>query len=237
MIVSISQPAYMPWLGYFDRIDASDVHVVLDHVQFEKNSFVNRNKFRTVTGWSWLTIPLATKGKFGSLAIDRLSVADGGRWSHKHLNAIRSNYARASRFSDHEAFLEDFYGRAANSERFLPPVLELSEYFRDTLGIATRILRSSQMKTSASKSELVLDLCRQVGATTYISGSLGRDYLELERFSAAKIEVVFHDYEPQKYAQAWPDFEPGMAVIDVLANHDAVAATDIMRSGRRLAPR
>jgi hypothetical protein len=42
MIVSINQPAYLPWLGYFDRIAASDVHVVLDHVQFEKNSYINR---------------------------------------------------------------------------------------------------------------------------------------------------------------------------------------------------
>lgn len=74
MIVSINQPAYLPWLGYFDRIAKSDKHVVLDHVQFEKNSMVNRNKIKTANDWCWLTIPVKTKGQFGDLAIHNLSL-------------------------------------------------------------------------------------------------------------------------------------------------------------------
>jgi len=60
MIVSINQPAYIPWLGYFDRISKSDLHIILNHVQFEKNSMTNRNKIRTSQGWAWLTVPLHT---------------------------------------------------------------------------------------------------------------------------------------------------------------------------------
>ena len=62
MIISINQPAYLPWLGYFERIAMSDLHIVLDHVQFEKGSFTNRNKVRTGDDAAWLTVPLATKG-------------------------------------------------------------------------------------------------------------------------------------------------------------------------------
>ena len=50
MKISINQPAYIPWLGYFDRIDYADIHIVLDHVQFEKNSFTNRNKITSNNG-------------------------------------------------------------------------------------------------------------------------------------------------------------------------------------------
>src|SRR5690349_4906262 len=74
MIVSINQPAYFPWLGYFHRIATSDLHIVLDHVQFEKNSFVNRNRVRTVEGSAWMTVPVKTSGKFGDLPICELEI-------------------------------------------------------------------------------------------------------------------------------------------------------------------
>ena len=75
MIVSINQPAYLPWLGYFHRIAISDLHIILDHVQFEKNSYTNRNKIRTPEGWNWLTVPVVTKNLFGSLPINGLKIA------------------------------------------------------------------------------------------------------------------------------------------------------------------
>ena len=84
VIVSVNQPAYLPWLGYFDRIAASDLHVVLDNVQFEKNSFVNRNRIMTARGPTWLTVPVQTSGKFGALPINELLIADDPRWAVKH---------------------------------------------------------------------------------------------------------------------------------------------------------
>src|ERR1051326_8427944 len=101
MIVSINQPAYLPWLGYFDRIAASDIHVVLDHVQFEKNSFVNRNKVRTAQGATWLTVPVETSGKFGQLPIDQLQIASDQPWARKHWKTIEQCYAHAPYFDAH----------------------------------------------------------------------------------------------------------------------------------------
>jgi hypothetical protein len=98
MRVSIMQPAYLAWLGYFDRIAMSDIHVVLDHVQFEKNSFTNRNKVRSSAGWSWLTVPVETSGRFGSLAIRDLKIASEPRWRKKHLNTIETCYGRSPFF-------------------------------------------------------------------------------------------------------------------------------------------
>ena len=79
MIISIHQQAYIHWLDYFERIFMSDVHVILDHVQFEKNSMVNRNKVKTSNGWVWLTVPVASKGKFGESGINNIRISDNTR--------------------------------------------------------------------------------------------------------------------------------------------------------------
>ena len=98
MIISINQPAYLPWLGYFERIERSDIHIVLDHVQFEKNTFVNRNKIRTKDNVIWLTVPLSTKGKFGKLQINNLEIASQINWQRKHWQTIRTCFSRAKYF-------------------------------------------------------------------------------------------------------------------------------------------
>src|SRR5476651_588587 len=106
MRVSINQPAYLPWLGYFDRIAISDVHVVLDQVQFEKNSMTNRNKIRTSNGSSWLTVPIKTKGRFGDLSICDLEVDTSSNWRDKHWKAICQNYSRSPYFGRYASDLE-----------------------------------------------------------------------------------------------------------------------------------
>lgn len=234
MIVSINQPAYLPWAGYFDRIAASDVHIILDHVQFEKNSFINRNKIRTQTGWTWLTLPVATSGKFGDLPITELRTVDTGRSRGKHWNAIRANYGRAKFFRDRADFLHQFYTKALDTELFLPPVLELTFYLLRVLELRAQILRSSALSVTGSKSDLVLNLCKAVGATTYLSGPLGRGYLDAQQFGDANIAILYHGYEPQPYDQVWPGFEPAMSIIDLLMTHNREDALEIVQSGRQL---
>lgn len=215
MIVSINQPAYLPWLGYFHRIAVSDLHIVLDHVQFEKNSFSNRNKVRTAAGWAWLTVPLHTKGRFGNLALDSIAIADTP-WAHKHWQTLRHNYSRAGFFAAHAGAFEAAY--ATPPSRLADLTREMTRYQLDALGIRTPLLFSSEMNVPGRKDELVLNLCQAVGATIYISGPLGRSYLRPERFADAGIRVVYHDYRHPIYPQAYPGFEPCMAAIDLLFN-------------------
>ena len=216
MIVSINQPAYLPWAGYFHRIAASDVHVVLDHVQFEKNSFTNRNKVRTHQGWTWLTVPVRTKGRFGDLAINRAEIAAGPNWARKHWDTLRLGYAKAPYFQEHARFFQGVYSREWTSLDAL--LRETTNYLLEALGIGTRILYSSQMSPQGSKAQMVLNLCRTAGAQVYFSGALGRDYLcELE-FEEAGIRVAYQEYLPTPYPQLHPGFEPFMSAVDLLFN-------------------
>jgi len=166
--VSINQPAYLPWLGYFERIAASDVHIVLDHVQFEKNSFVNRNKVRTREGWTWLTVPVLTKGRFGHLAINQLDLVAGHPWAKKHWSTLRMNYARAPFFPSYAPAYDALYAHPWSG--FLPMAEAFLRQHLADLGIRTQILFSSTLGISGTKSDLVLNLCRAVGADRYLSG-------------------------------------------------------------------
>ena len=217
MILSINQPAYLPWLGYFHRIAASDMHIVLDHVQFEKNSFVNRNKVRTPDGWCWLTVPVQTAGRFGRLAINELRIDNTVHWREKHWRTIEQNYVRSPYFTEHATFFEQVYRR--EWECLADLCREVTGYLLAAFGIRTPLRYSSDLAVAGCKHELVLNLCRAAGATTYLSGALGRDYLDEHAFREAGIEVVYQDYHHPTYEQGrGGGFEPGMAAVDLLFN-------------------
>lgn len=213
MIVSINQPAYLPWLGYFHRIAISDVHVVLDHVQLEKNSFTNRNKVRTEGGWCWLTVPLRTKGRFGELPICEVEIADG-KFAKKHWQTLRQTYAKTPYFSHYAPALEEIYLQPWTT--LAPLMRRLTAWQFEALGIHTPLLYSSDMSPEGTKSQLVLSLCRQAGATVYLSGPLGRDYLCEEQFHESGLKIEYHDYSHPNYPQMHGGFEPFMAAVDLL---------------------
>ncbi|MEI8292954.1 MAG: WbqC family protein [bacterium] len=217
MIVSINQPAYLPWLGYFERIARSDAHIVLDHVQFEKNSFTNRNKVRTREGFAWLTVPIRTKGRFGDLSIAGLSFAENDPWQKKHWATLRLNYSRTPFFASYATAYEPLYEHVWDG--FGPMVRAfLAQHVRD-LGISTPLLFSSELGVGGTKSQLILNLCKSAGATTYLSGPLGRNYLDEGLFLESGISVVYQDYTHPTYTQHLNGFEPFMCILDLIFNH------------------
>ena len=216
MIVSINQPAYLPWLGYFERIARSDLHIVLDHVQFEKNSFVNRNRIRMADGWQWLTVPVRTKGRFGDLGLDALEIDSSSGWAARHWRALEQHYRRAPFFDSHRVFFADVYAR--EWPRLAPLLHTLTSYLLAAFSIDTRCVLSSTTPVRSRKSQLVLELCQWAGADQYLSGALGRDYLDLASFEAANIAVTFQDFAHPTYPQTGSGFEPFMAAVDLLFN-------------------
>jgi len=211
MILSAHQPAYLPWLGYLDKIARADVFVYLDTVQFERNSFINRNQIKTPQGALWLTIPVKTKGHTsGSLRTTEID--DSQPWRTKHLKSIEMNYRKAPRFSDCFPKIEAL---------LTMPESNLADYcwrqlrfWLDELGIDTRIVRSSELTITSKKSDLVFDLCQHFGSQHYLSGSLGRDYLIKEDFSKAEIIIEYQNFKSTVYPQLWGDFIPYLGILD-----------------------
>jgi hypothetical protein len=215
MILSAHQPAYLPWLGYFDKIARADVFVYLDTVQFEKNSFINRNQIKTPQGAMWLTIPIKTKGHT-SASLRTTEIDDAQPWRTKHLKSIEMNYRKAPRF-------EECYPKIETLIRM--PETNLAEYcfqqlqfWLKELAIDTQVVRSSELSVNSTKSDLVLDLCQHFSADHYLSGALGRDYLIEDDFKKAKISVEYQCFTLRNYPQLWGEFIPYLSILDVWMN-------------------
>ena len=205
------QPAYLPWLGYFDRIRRCELFVFLDNVQFERNSFTNRNRIKTPQGPQWLTVPVLQKGHLSS-DMRETRIDNTQRWRERHLRSIAQNYRRAPRFEENFPKLEQLL--AQPQELLADMCFEQLAFWLGELGIRARVVRASSLPPMRRKSELVLDLCRHFGADHYLSGPLGRDYLDEPAFAAHGIALSYHQFQPLPYPQLHGEFVPGLAVLD-----------------------
>lgn len=215
MIISIHQPAYLPWLGYVERIKQSDLFVFLDSVQFEKNSFTNRNLIKGANGPHWLTIPIKTKGHLNKHLLE-IEIASDTEWRRKHLSSIKTSYSKCIGFDEKYQKLSHLYN---NNEVHLADLcFNHLLFWLEELNIKTKIIRSSSMNISSKKSDLILDICHNVGATTYLSGPMGKKYLEEGDFLSNGIKLDYHHFEPMPYPQLFGSFIPFMGIIDYWFN-------------------
>lgn len=212
MRIAIHQSQYLPWPPYFRKVALADHFVLMDRVQFQKNGLQNRNRIRNGQGDFWLTIPVT-----GHLSdtIDEKRIADA-RWRRRHWQSVRSSYGRAPQWERHAAGLEALYGRdyatlgQANAA-FLGWLFE-------SLEIETPVTPLSSLEVKGTKSDLVLAICREMGATEYLSGSGAREYLDEEAFAAAGIRIRYLVSEPPRYPQYHGAFIPGLSMLDMLMN-------------------
>lgn len=215
MIVAIHQPNYFPWLGFFDKMRQADVFVLLDTVPYTKGGYQNRIQVKGANGVQWLTIPVLSKGRLGQSTSDVLMSTETP-WRRNHILTLKTFYRNTPCFADLMPQIEEFYTNPTQGlTDFAMPGIEL---IRDRLQIGTRLVNASDLNATGSASELLLNIVRSLGGTTYLSGPSGRNYLDLEIFAAASIEVNFHSFTPFEYPQANPPFAGGLSTLDYLFN-------------------
>ena len=216
MKITIHQPEYLPWLGFFDKIRQCELLVLLDHVPFTKNYFQNRNRIRGINGPVWMTVPVKTKGKFNQ-PIREVEIDNANPWKRKNLNTLLQNYSKAPFFDQYAPFFNNLY------QKDWPLLSELNEtcirYLLEQLGIATKLVRSSSLDPQGKKSDLILDICKKTGASSYLSGISGKEYLHEPSFREAGIEIQYQEFHHPIYTQLHEPFISCMSAVDLLFNH------------------
>lgn len=219
--VAIVQSCYIPWKGYFDLIGSVDEFIFYDDMQYTRRDWRNRNQIKTPQGLQWLTVPVKVKGRYFQTI--RETEIEAQHWQADHWKALQQNYKRAPHFDEIAAVLAPYY-----LEREYKQLSELNRALTEAicrlLGIATTFKWSWDYVLADGKTERLVDLCRQAGATVYISGPAARDYIQPEMFEAASIELQYFDYSGYpEYPQQWGAFEHGVTVLDLLFNCGADA--------------
>ncbi|MFH1622848.1 MAG: WbqC family protein [Candidatus Omnitrophota bacterium] len=218
MRLAIHQPNYLPYIGFFHKIHISDVFVILDTVQFVKSgplAWMNRNKIRTAQGSSWLTVPVLTRGKFPVIIKEAL-IDNTQDWRRKHLNSLNLNYHKAEYFHRYYGFLDQLYKKEWLNLSELN--VEIIQYLLKQLNIGTKIIKASDLDVKGESSDLLVNICKQVGAKEYVYGKHGEDYMELEKFEKNGIKTIAQNFSHPVYKQAYEPFMENMSVVDLLFN-------------------
>lgn len=230
-VVVCMQPTFVPWAGFFDLIAQSDHFVFLDDVQFSKQSWQQRNRIRTNKNLEWLTVPVRVKGRSGQL-INEVEIDQGVNFPRKILRAIEMNYGHAEYFEKYFVSLENILSQ---NTMLCEMNIALTEYIAKELGISNKLIKNSELCVSGSRSSRLINICKELGAGTYLSAKGASEYLtqDIGLFRNKCIKVLLHNYEHPVYNQQYFPFIPYASVIDLLFNEGDMSA-EIMRSGRRM---
>lgn len=226
--ISAHQPGYIPWLGYFNKIAYSDIFIILDDVQFEKGSFVNRNRIKGPNGVFWLTIPLETHPIDTNICELRIKE---NKWWNKHLNSLYYSYKKAVNFDSWYNYLK----QTICPNNYCPGQYHLFYHnilLSTDIGIKTEIKAQQNIKLMyGAKQQLIIDLCKHFKADRFIFGEKGRDYVDMELFKRAGIEPLFQEFKCIEYPQLWGNFVPKLSVVDALMNVGATRTRELIMEG------
>jgi hypothetical protein len=216
----IMQPSYLPWIGYFDLIQRSNVFVFLNDVQFSKQSWQVKNKINSQGKELVLTVPVK-KTKLAT-NIDQIIIDQSKPWKKKHLKSIYYSYVKSEFFKEIYPIIEQLFSNQTDSlAEFNMEIIKTISHklFGQKEFIDSRDLGIN----SKEKLDRIVQICKTVNATEYLSPAGSMGYLEemnyKERFSEASLDFAAQNYLPVSYQQiSNSDFLPYLSIIDLLFN-------------------
>lgn len=214
--IAILQSNYLPWKGVFDLIHRVDTFVFLEDVQYTEHDWRNRNKIMTDQQTKWITVPVKNAGRFCQL-ICETELDNRTNWQRKHLHSFQTYYARAPYFKQYRYLIEDLY-----LQRRWTRLSELNIYATQMLArvleIRTRFVNSCDLSATGVKDDRIIEICKELGATHYLSGPAAQNYIHPEKFTAHNIQLEYIQYQYPGYSQVYQPFSHQVTVLDLIFN-------------------
>jgi len=228
--VLITQSNYIPWKGYFDLINLADEFVIYDDMQFTRRDWRSRNKIKTPQGLHWLTVPVQVKGKFNQKIKDT-EIAEED-WAEQHWKTIKQNYAATPYFQQFKEPFEAIYlGKKFRLLSELNHALIVTVC--SALGIKPSIRWSSEFDLAEDRTQRLVDICKTLGGTRYITGPAAKAYMDESMFAAAGVALDYFDYSNYPpYHQLHGEFAHDVSVLDLIFNEGKNAPKFMKTFGR-----
>jgi hypothetical protein len=212
--VAVIQSNYIPWKGYFDIIHDVDLFVFYDDVQFTKNDWRNRNKYKTQHGTKWISIPV---GQDLNRLVCEVKLEDL-TWQQQHYKMLTQTYAKAKYIKEFLPFLDEVYlskkwDNLSELNQFL--IREISKRFLKLDHV--QFEDSRKYNLSGTKLDRLMGLLKKNGAEMYVTGPAAEDYITPELFHTENIQLVYKKYDDYpEYEQIYPPFDHFVTIFDLL---------------------
>ena len=216
MRLVIHQPNFLPYVGFFHKLSLADTFVMMDNTQYDKK-FTNRNKIKIPDGWSWLTVPINKEHKF--LPNKLVEINNKENWKEMHWKKITRSYTNSKFFKkNYKSFFEEVYKK---EWKFLFELnSELLRQIIDWLGLKIQIIKESELNINGNSTERLVNVCKELGAETYVSGVGGKEYMNEKLFQKNNIKIEYQKFQCPTYTQIFGgDFIPNLSIIDLLFNN------------------
>lgn len=217
MIVTVHQPNYLPYLGFFDKMSKADIFVIYDDAQFNKDDFQHRNKIRIHQGWKWLTVPVNKKHiPIKDIRINNEHLKKSQNWAETHLQEIKQNYGKSPFYNkyknDFEKIYEDEYYYLVDLN------IDIIKLIKNAFQVDCELVLSSELGLNSKSTERLVDITETLNGDVYLSGPSGYNYLDTSLFESKSIKVKYQDFKHPLYNQQYDQFIPNMSSIDFLFN-------------------
>ncbi len=207
------QPTYIPWLPFFKRLLISDYFVLLDDVEYSKNTNHNRNSIRSKDNKIMLTVPIQYQNKKN---INQIEIDNSKNWKKKHWSSISQNYNKSKYFKGFEKNLKLIYEK--EHKKLIEVNLEIIYLFLDYFKINKKIYLSSKINIKENSNQKLIKLCEYFGANKFLIKKGTESYHPPNLFLENKIELLIFDNSIKKYKQLYNNFEKNLGVIDYASN-------------------
>lgn len=217
-MIYITQPTYMPWIGYFSYLLKCKKVVFLDDVQFSRKSWQQRNKIFKETGFQYLTVPVEKKGKYDQ-KVNEVMVKNINFFDD-HLKIIKHTYSKSFFFNDIFNQITEIRDSITNEKNLSKINIIIINKFLEIIGKKINYTTSSEIDVAGKKSQKLINICLALKAKKLMSNEGAKIYLnqDINLFKENKIDLSFYKYNPIKYNQLGKQFTPYLSIIDLLFN-------------------
>lgn len=227
MIITIVQPCFIPWLGYFEQIEIGDVFIYLDDVQYTKKDWRNRNRLKTPNGIKNIHVPVQKTNR--DTLIKDVLISYNEPWQDTIENKLTEWYKKAPFFNDIMQVIMPVI--RLSHTKLVDLNYELNNAIMEYIGISTPIRFSSEVpKTTQDKNERIIEICNYFKGDLLYDGKSAENFIDQKQFNDCGVTVIFQDYKHSPYKQMHGEFEEYVSIVDLMMNEGKNSKAVIMSS-------
>lgn len=217
--IAIMQPYFLPYIGYFQLMNAVDKFVIYDNIQFTKRGWIHRNRILENGKDTYVSLPIKKDSDYLDVK-DRYLADNFDKQKNKVLSKINNNYRKAPRYKEVFPVVENIF--SFENKNLFDFVFNSILYLKKYLEIETDIIKSSNINIdhTLKSSEKVKAIVKKEKGSIYINPIGGLELYDKANFKADGIELFFMKTNEFKYKQYNNEFIKFLSIIDVLFFND-----------------